>query len=104
MKAIKASVSNLLALLTKVSDAIFVYGYSTVYLLFAYFKEDFTSSAYIFSGVNYTILLALIAAFTLALGLAVFALALPVLLTLLLAGLLTLLLASLLTLLRAAWV
>lgn len=66
MKAIKASVSNLLALLTKVSDAIFVYGYSTVYLLFAYFKEDFTSSAYIFSGVNYTILLALIAAFTLA--------------------------------------
>lgn len=47
---------------------------------------------------------AIFAAFTLALGLAVFALALPVLLTLLLAGLLTLLLALLLTLLRAAWV
>jgi len=37
MKSIKLSLSNLLALLTKASDIIFVFGYSTVYLLIAYF-------------------------------------------------------------------
>lgn len=59
------SVSNLLALVTKVSDMIFVFGYSTVYLLIAYFQQNFSGSSYAFSSISYPILLTLAAASTL---------------------------------------
>jgi hypothetical protein len=59
------SVSNVLALATKVSDIVFVFGYPTVYLLIAYFEQDFTDSTYIFGSISYPVLLTLAAASTL---------------------------------------
>jgi hypothetical protein len=43
---------------------IFVFGYSTVYLLIAYFQSDFTETTYTFSSINYTVLMILTGTFT----------------------------------------
>jgi hypothetical protein len=41
-----------------------VFGYSTIYLLIAYFQQNFADSSYIFSSVNYFVLLTLAGLFT----------------------------------------
>lgn len=45
--------------MTKISDFVFVFGYSSVYLLIAYFKEDYSSSSYVLSSISYIILIIL---------------------------------------------
>ena len=44
-------------MLIKLNDIVFVFGYSTIYLLIAYGRNDFTDSTPILSYVSYPILL-----------------------------------------------
>lgn len=49
----------MLAILTKISDIVFVFGYSTVYLLYAYFQDNFADSSYLLSSLPYILLISL---------------------------------------------
>ena len=57
IKSVKCNFSNLLEVLIKLNDIVFVFGYSTIYLFIAYYREDFADSTPILSYVSYPLLL-----------------------------------------------
>lgn len=57
IKTIKFRISNLLAIITKIIDIVFVFGYSTVYLFIAYYQQNFGNTYPFYSSISYYILL-----------------------------------------------